>query len=238
MENRTCIPALIMTMMMGMERCIACGYEWRSRVESPKECPQCKSRRWSGDAGSSAGMDNQDSSGAAGGTIGKKEAASRKVRRLLHSGRPGVGLHRVIDQYASEVGPAPQFSKVEGGSGSEMAALQSASGIRHAGVGARVDLLPATEIQRGNEPGLGHSSFVDEEPQESLGEKTNSAHGDKVDMQSLRDISAGNIPKAEEAVPVVVPLCPRQGTDERGDRYRCRLPKGHRGQCLPGERIE
>ena len=62
----------------------------------------------------------------------------------------------------------------------------------------------------------------------------------KFDMQSLRDICAGNIPKAEEAppVPVAAPLCPRQGTDERGDRYRCRLPKGHRGQCQPGERIE
>lgn len=26
--------------------CAKCGYEWEPRVESPVECPNCKSRRW------------------------------------------------------------------------------------------------------------------------------------------------------------------------------------------------
>ena len=26
--------------------CSICGYEWKPRVASPKECPQCKSRSW------------------------------------------------------------------------------------------------------------------------------------------------------------------------------------------------
>jgi len=27
-------------------KCQKCGYEWQSRVENPKECPDCKSRHW------------------------------------------------------------------------------------------------------------------------------------------------------------------------------------------------
>jgi len=27
-------------------KCKKCGYEWTSRVDNPKECPECKSRRW------------------------------------------------------------------------------------------------------------------------------------------------------------------------------------------------
>lgn len=28
-------------------RCVKCGYRWRARVKGkPKECPDCKSRRW------------------------------------------------------------------------------------------------------------------------------------------------------------------------------------------------
>ena len=26
--------------------CAKCGYEWESRVDVPKECPDCKSREW------------------------------------------------------------------------------------------------------------------------------------------------------------------------------------------------
>ena len=27
-------------------KCNKCGYEWESRVENPKECPECKTRLW------------------------------------------------------------------------------------------------------------------------------------------------------------------------------------------------
>lgn len=27
--------------------CAKCGYTWRSRLASPKECPDCKQRHWS-----------------------------------------------------------------------------------------------------------------------------------------------------------------------------------------------
>jgi len=31
-----------------MNTCIRCGYEWKSRSKNkPKECPKCKSYRWS-----------------------------------------------------------------------------------------------------------------------------------------------------------------------------------------------
>lgn len=26
--------------------CEVCGYSWQARVENPKECPECKSRKW------------------------------------------------------------------------------------------------------------------------------------------------------------------------------------------------
>jgi primosomal protein N' len=26
--------------------CSKCGYGWMSRIEKPKECPECKSRKW------------------------------------------------------------------------------------------------------------------------------------------------------------------------------------------------
>ena len=29
---------------MGNAKCWKCGYEWDSRIESPKECPRCKTR--------------------------------------------------------------------------------------------------------------------------------------------------------------------------------------------------
>jgi predicted Zn-ribbon and HTH transcriptional regulator len=32
-------------------KCLRCGYEWEARVNNPKECPQCKSREWSNQAG-------------------------------------------------------------------------------------------------------------------------------------------------------------------------------------------
>lgn len=32
---------MIMTM-----NCAVCGYGWTARCENPKECPQCKSRKW------------------------------------------------------------------------------------------------------------------------------------------------------------------------------------------------
>ena len=27
-------------------KCKKCKYEWESRVDKPKECPECKSRNW------------------------------------------------------------------------------------------------------------------------------------------------------------------------------------------------
>jgi len=26
--------------------CSQCGYEWESRVDSPKKCPDCQSKKW------------------------------------------------------------------------------------------------------------------------------------------------------------------------------------------------
>ena len=30
-------------------KCVKCRYEWVSRVRKPKECPNCKNRKWSGE---------------------------------------------------------------------------------------------------------------------------------------------------------------------------------------------
>ena len=27
-------------------KCKECGYEWLGRLENPKSCPECKSRKW------------------------------------------------------------------------------------------------------------------------------------------------------------------------------------------------
>ena len=35
-----------MTIMINMNKCNKCGYEWVARTENPKECPECKSRDW------------------------------------------------------------------------------------------------------------------------------------------------------------------------------------------------
>lgn len=37
---------MIRTIMRTMKKCQQCKYEWKSRVANPKECPNCKSRRW------------------------------------------------------------------------------------------------------------------------------------------------------------------------------------------------
>lgn len=29
-----------------MKICKKCGYEWTPKVAQPKECPQCKARKW------------------------------------------------------------------------------------------------------------------------------------------------------------------------------------------------
>lgn len=29
-----------------MKKCLKCGYEWQSRKDRPKECPECKRRDW------------------------------------------------------------------------------------------------------------------------------------------------------------------------------------------------
>lgn len=29
-----------------MNKCKKCSYEWKLRIENPKECPRCKSRNW------------------------------------------------------------------------------------------------------------------------------------------------------------------------------------------------
>ena len=36
---------MIITMNM-KQKCSKCSYEWESRVNKPKECPECKSRNW------------------------------------------------------------------------------------------------------------------------------------------------------------------------------------------------
>jgi len=62
----------------------------------------------------------------------------------------------------------------------------------------------------------------------------------KIDMQALRDICAGNIPR-EETVTEVKPIgrpCTHVEPDERGDLYRCGLAKGHKGNHQKGERVE
>lgn len=41
-----------MTMLMTMPekakecKCLKCGYIWKPKVKAPRECPDCKSRRW------------------------------------------------------------------------------------------------------------------------------------------------------------------------------------------------
>lgn len=29
-----------------MKKCLRCGYEWESKKEHPKACPNCMSRKW------------------------------------------------------------------------------------------------------------------------------------------------------------------------------------------------
>lgn len=31
---------------MKQKKCKKCGYEWVSRIEKPKACPNCQSRKW------------------------------------------------------------------------------------------------------------------------------------------------------------------------------------------------
>lgn len=35
-----------MITIMTMNECKQCNYEWEARVENPKECPNCKNRKW------------------------------------------------------------------------------------------------------------------------------------------------------------------------------------------------
>ena len=32
--------------MITMNKCLKCEYEWEPRKKDPKECPECKSRDW------------------------------------------------------------------------------------------------------------------------------------------------------------------------------------------------
>ncbi len=36
----------IINKMRRKKNCVVCKYEWRSKVSSPRECPDCKSRYW------------------------------------------------------------------------------------------------------------------------------------------------------------------------------------------------
>ncbi len=40
------IPDNNKTIMINMNKCNKCGYEWVARTENPRECPECKSRDW------------------------------------------------------------------------------------------------------------------------------------------------------------------------------------------------
>lgn len=53
-------------------------------------------------------------------------------------------------------------------------------------------------------------------------------------IEHLKDICAGNV----EFNPPLNP-CPKIGFNETdGERYQCRLAKGHKGNCQPGDRVD
>ena len=37
---------IIVKMSDNKKKCKVCKYEWNSRVDKPKSCPECKSRSW------------------------------------------------------------------------------------------------------------------------------------------------------------------------------------------------
>lgn len=74
-------------MMLEVE-CKRCGYEWKSRVEVPKECPRCKRRDWDEEKGEKVGM-------KVGGEE-YRERVARTVERVMGGvgGESGVGVCR------------------------------------------------------------------------------------------------------------------------------------------------
>lgn len=66
-------------------------------------------------------------------------------------------------------------------------------------------------------------------------------------LADLRAIAAGSLPArtsseflddADVQLPEARALCPKVGFNETdGESYRCKLARGHRGNCQPGEQI-
>jgi hypothetical protein len=60
---------------------------------------------------------------------------------------------------------------------------------------------------------------------DSNGDDTDSGHR-VVDLR----VSVGSEPP-------LGPLCPHKEWAEDGEQYQCRLQSGHKGKCVPGERV-
>jgi len=85
-------------------------------------------------------------------------------------------------------------------------------------------------------------------PEPSVVQVSNPAPPTKPSMQALRDICAGNVSANAAYVANVDPdnntvfleasdHCRHTEWAEDGEQYRCRLPLGHKGKCVPGERV-
>lgn len=48
MKNKAKAEAISILLALA-KTCLKCGHSWLSRVEQPKECPNCKSRAWDKD---------------------------------------------------------------------------------------------------------------------------------------------------------------------------------------------
>jgi hypothetical protein len=141
------------------------------RRDGKRECLTCKKERNRGRK-ASVGVDAGDGIKSSWNSVGDKKTTPKDSRDILHNRKRESSLRGFVGKHSGQVRAAQKLAKVVTRSRSEVAPIPSGSVRGNGGIGARVDLLPASSKKREDESRLKKSPVVPErEHQERLGEE-------------------------------------------------------------------